>query len=499
MSARRAGPPEEQPGDEPSGSTDATARPRPSNYRLTALIIASALFMEFVDATVLVTALPTIARDFGVSAPVMSLALTSYLLALAIFIPASGSLADRYGTRRTLQCAICLFLIGSIACSQSTNLPLMAAARFVQGMGGALMMPVGRLILLRSVAKQDMISAMSWLLMPALIGPILGPPIGALIVTHLDWRWIFYLNVPPGLLALLLIGRYIPDYREKLSRRFDLRGFVLSAAGLGCLVFSVEAINAGGSAVSVACLFLGSLVAGALYVRHARGHIDPILDLSLLRDDNFRLSFIAGSLTRVTQGAQPFLLPLMMQVGFGFSAIRSGTITIATVIGSFAMRGVARHILRGLGFRWSMVVAGVLGTLSYASCSLFRPGWPSWTIFGVLAISGFFMSFQFTAYNTIAYDGIGEAKMSRATAFYSTLQQLMLSIGVCTGALALRMAMAINRHDQPRPEDFSVAFLVITGISFTAILWNLSFHADAGAQMSGHRRRGDNAATSRVA
>ncbi len=457
-----------------------------SNYRLVALIISCALFMEFVDATVLATALPTMARDFGVLAPEMSIALTSYLLALAIFIPASGSLADRFGSKTIFRAAILLFMLGSLACAQSGTLEIMVLSRFVQGIGGAMMIPVGRLVLLRSVAKRDMVSAMSWLLVPALIGPILGPPLGGFIVTYLDWRWIFYINLPIGVLGFWLVGRFIANIREEEPDRFDTAGFILSGLSLGCLLFGFEMVSRPNEGRTAALLVVMGAVASVFYLRHARGRKGAILDLGLMQDQTFRLSVIAGSITRITQGAQPFLLPLMMQVGFGFSAARSGTITVATAIGSLAMKSVAPRVLRRFGFRRALVWNGILSTIGYASCGLFRPSWPTWTIFCILALSGFFMSFQFTAYNTIAYDGVGKRQMSSATAFYSTFQQLTLSLGICVAAMVLHLAMMANGHEMPSLGDFSIAFWVVTSISLTATFWNLRFASDAGAEISGH-------------
>jgi EmrB/QacA subfamily drug resistance transporter len=462
-----------------------------SNYRLVALIIASALFMEFVDATVLATALPTMARDFGVRPQEMSVALTSYLLALAIFIPASGVLADRFGSRTVFRTAIALFVLGSLACGQSPTLEWIVASRFVQGVGGAMMIPVGRLVLLRSVAKRDMVNAMSWLLVPALIGPILGPPLGGFIVTYLDWRWIFYINLPMGALGFWLVGRFIANIREDEPARFDTLGFVLSGVSLGCLLFGFEMVSRPGEGALAATLVAIGTIAGIFYIRHARGRKGAILDLGLLKDETFRLAVIAGSITRITQGAQPFLLPLMMQVGMGFSAARSGTITVATAIGSLAMKSLAQRVLRRFGFRRALIWNGVIATAGYATCGLFGPSWPVWAMFCVLALSGFFMSFQFTAYNTIAYAGVDKQHMSSATAFYSTFQQLMLSLGICVAAMALHLAMLANGNATPTMGDFSAAFWLVTAVSLTATIWNLRFAPDAGAEISGHGEADD--------
>lgn len=468
-------------------AADAGSPPvRAVGYRTMAIIIASALFMEFLDATVLSTALPTMARDFHVRAPDMSVALTAYLLALAIFIPASGRLADRFGARSVFRTAIMLFMFGSVGCGLAPTLEAMVVARFVQGLGGAMMIPVGRLVLLRSVDKADMVDAMSWLMAPAMIGPILGPPLGGLIVTWLDWRWIFYINLPMAVLAVWLVGRYIPDVRDDVNEPFDWLGFVLSGIALGCLLFGCEFVSRSGQGwLAVLLLGLGTTT-GLAYLRHAQGNPRAILDLTLLKDQTFRLSVIAGSITRVTQGAQPFLLPLMMQLAFGFSAARSGTITVATACGSLAMKSMAPRLLRRFGFRMALVWNGIFATMGYAVCGLFSPAWTDWQMFGVLAICGMSMSFQFTAYNTIAYAGIEREAMSRATAFYATFQQLMLSLGICAGAMALHGAMLIDGHVRPAHEDFSVAFWAVCTISLTATIWNLRFAPDAGAEISGH-------------
>jgi EmrB/QacA subfamily drug resistance transporter len=457
-----------------------------SNYRTVALIIACAMFMENLDATVLTTALPTMARDFGVRAPEMSVALTSYLLALAMFIPASGAAADRFGAKNVFRAAILLFVAGSLACGLSPSLETMTAARFVQGIGGAMMMPVGRLVLLRSVAKRDMVSAMSWLIMPALIGPIVGPPVGGFIVTYLDWRWIFWLNLPIGIVGFALVGRFIADVRETSRHPFDRIGFVLAAISLGCLLAGFEMTSRTGSATIAVALMGTGVVAGGLYLRHARRVDHPILDTSLMAVPTFRLSVIGGSLTRITQGAQPFLLPLMMQLAFGLSAAQSGAMTLATAMGSFGMKGLAPRLLRRFGFRSSLIWMGLLGTAAYATCGLFRPEWPLPAIFAVMLASGFLMSFQFTAYNTIAYDEIGKERMSAATSFYSTFQQLMLSLGICTAAIALHASMALQSHAKPAFDDFTAAFWTVTFISLMAIFVNARFDRKAGAEISGH-------------
>jgi EmrB/QacA subfamily drug resistance transporter len=456
------------------------------NFRVTAMIVASAMLMENIDATVLATALPTMARDFGVDAAAMSIALTSYLLSLAIFIPASGRIADRFGSRTVFRAAIFIFILGSIFCALAPTLPALVVARLFQGAGGAMMMPVGRLVLMRSVARKDMVSAISWLLIPALIGPIIGPPLGGLIVTYLDWRWIFYINVPIGIVGMLLVSIYIQNFQGSTVERFDWIGFVISGVSLSALLFGFELASHRGQGMTSVSLVACGCLFGLLYLRHARNHPAPILDFSLMKVPSFGTSVIAGSLTRITQGAQPFLLPLLFQIGFGYTAAQAGKLVIATAVGALLMRPFAKPVYRYLGFRNSLVVNGVLGTIGYGLCAAFRPDWPDWLMFAVMILSAFFLAFQFTAYNTIAYDEIEPGRMSSATSFYTTFQQLMLSLGICIGALALQASVTMNGNVEPQPTDFSAALIVVTLISITATVWNFRFKPNAGAEISGH-------------
>lgn len=459
------------------------------DYRLIGLIVASALFMEQFDGTVLTTALPTIARDFGVRPPALSVTVTSYLLALAVFVPVSGYMADRFGTRRVFCAAICIFALGSLGSALTQGLGTMAAARFMQGIGGAMMLPVGRLVMLRTVPPKDLVNATSWMLMPGLMGTILGPPLGGFIVTYMHWRAIFWINLPIAVLALVLVSRNIPDVRAPEPPVFDAVGFVLSAMALAALMIGFE--SAGPmheGAAALAPLGVGVVMALA-YWAHARRHPAPIMDFRLLRHRNFRLSWVAGSITRLLQGAQPFLLALMVQYGFGFSAALAGTITLATAVGSIVMKGLAGPVLRRLGFRMGLTVMGAAGTLVYASCGFFSPSWPEWAIWGVLVMAGFLMSFQFTAYNTIAYDGLSSEEMSRGTSFYTTFQQLTLSLGVCLAATILQISTAAHGVLHPGLHDFALAFWIIAAISFTAIFPNLAFSPDAGARLTGDDAR----------
>jgi EmrB/QacA subfamily drug resistance transporter len=465
-------------------------RPSPGRLRITALIVACAMFMEQMDGTVLATALPTMARSFNADPLHMNVALTAYLLSLAVFIPVSGTAADRFGSRTVFRAAIALFTIGSVLCGQSDSLWFLVAARILQGIGGAMMVPVGRLVLLRTASKSELVSAMAWLMIPATIGPVVGPPVGGFIVTYLSWRWIFDMNVPIGILGFVLATLYIDDVKEKEPGPFDFTGLVMAGTCLACLMFGLEMASRGVGSVTVTGLLIAvGVISGLFYWRHAQHHPQPVLDFTLMRVPTFSISVIAGALSRIAVGAMPFLLPMMLQLGFGVSAAQSGMITFASSAGSLLMRPTTRPLLRWLGFRNTLIWVGLIATLLLACCAGFRPSWPLWTIYAVLLVGGFFQSLQFMAYNTIAYADIPNARMSAATSFYTTFQQLCLTLGIATAAATLAGATALAGHAQPQLSDFSVAFLTVAAVALFAPVVSRALAPDAGAELSGQRVR----------
>lgn len=461
----------------PASRTSSTSGPlmaKPDrSYRVIALVVAFALFMQQLDATVLSIALPAMARDFGIPVSGLSLALTSYLVALAVFIPASGNLADRFGSRTIFCSAIAVFMGGSIACAQSGTLAALVAARFVQGVGGAMMVPVGRLVLLRSVDKDDLVAALSWLVMPALVGPIVGPPIGGFIVTYLDWRWIFYINIPIGLAGLALAIWLIPQIKMQVATRFDMAGFFLSGMALGCAVFGLELASRPVSPVLIVGLLVCGLLLGIAYVRHARRVVDPILDLSLLRTPSFSLSVVGGTLVRIAQGGQPFLLPLLFQLGFGLSAATAGTIMVANALGALAMKPLAPAIIRRFGYRDSLTGASIGAAIAIGSCALLRPDWPHLALAAILFASGFFTSLLFTGYNALAFVDVDQLKMSAATGLYATFQQLSLSLGICFVATLLELSGGVSI------DAIATAFIVIGMTAFCATFTNRLLNSEA--------------------
>lgn len=474
------------PSDTVLGAGSPSSVPAPSSYRVTALIVASALFMEQLDSTILATALPTMARSFGVSPLDMSVALTGYLLSLAVFIPMSGWIADRFGARNVFCAAIAIFMAGSLLCAQAPSLTVLVIARMLQGLGGAMMVPVGRLVILKTVPRAQFVSAMAWVMVPALIGPVLGPMVGGFIVTYFDWRWIFYINIPLGIVGILLASRHIENVREETRRPFDLLGLLYSGIALGSLLFAFEAGGRGEAppAVTLTLLVVG-IVSGWLYIRHARRHAAPILDLTLMRLQTFRLSVVAGGLARISAGAMPFLLPLMMQLGFGMSAVHSGLVTFVSAAGAMAMKASAGPILRRFGFRNTLIWNSVFTSCFLAIYAAFRPDWPLLAIYALLLIGGFSQSLQFTAYNTIAYADVERERMSAATSFYTTMQQMMLSLGICVSAAVLQVSVAVSGRETPVMADFSAAFLTVTSIALLAAFICARLPRDAGDDLAG--------------
>jgi EmrB/QacA subfamily drug resistance transporter len=467
--------------DQPSRPTRVSTQ-----TRLTAVIVACALFMQNLDSTIIATALPTMAQAFGYDPVRMNVALTSYLLSLTVFIPASGWIADRFGTRDVFRAAIVVFTIGSILCGLSDGLIELVAARVLQGIGGAMMVPVGRLLLLRTAAKTELVAAMAWLTMPALLGPVVGPPVGGFIVTWFDWRWAFFINIPVGIIGLIAVTLFIKDFREPPKGAFDLRGLTLTGFALACGMFGLE--TAGRGVVSPALtetMVAAGIVAGFFYYLHARRHPAPLLDFTLMRLPTFGLSFTAMMLFRTGIGAIPFLLPMMLQVGFGESAAQSGLITFASSAGALVMKPAAQHALRLFGFRNTLLWNGVLSGIMLIACAGFRPTWPAAAIYAVLLLGGFLRSLQFTAYNTLAYGDVPRAQMSAATSLYTAGQQFAGTIGVSVGAVSLELARTLSGHGTPAIPDFSIAFVVVGLMALAAAPIALFIPATAGDDLTG--------------
>src|ERR1043165_5065847 len=456
-----------------------------SHDRLVPLIIAVALFMENMDSTSIATSLPAIAADIGANPLALKLAVTSYLLSLAVFIPASGWTADRFGARSVFRAAIATFVIGSIGCALASSLSGFVIARIVQGMGGAMMTPVGRLVLVRSIDKHRLVDAMAWVTMPALIGPIIGPPVGGFITTYASWHWIFIINVPIGLIGIVLATRYIEDVRAQNLERFDLAGMVLAGLGVAGLAFGLSVVGLGLVPLPIVA---GLLATGAIfmaaYVVHARRTPMPVLDFSLVRIPTFRANVVGGSLFRLGIGALAFLLPLMLQLGFDYTPLGSGLVTFTAAVGAFTMKTFAARIIRRFGFRRILIVNSLIASALTAACGLFTPQTPFPAMIAVLLVGGFFRSLQFTATNVIAYADVDARRMSRATPLVSVAQQLSIAAGVAVGALAVEVAVQFKGTGVITADDFQPGFFLIGAISATSALFFWWLPPDAGASMS---------------
>jgi EmrB/QacA subfamily drug resistance transporter len=453
--------------------------------RIVPLIIAVALFMENMDSTVIATSLPAIAANIGTNPLALKLAITSYLLSLAIFIPASGWTADRFGARTVFRAAIAVFVLGSIGCALSGSLTDFVIARVVQGMGGAMMTPVGRLVLIRSIPRRELLRAMTWVTTPALIGPVLGPPVGGFITTYASWHWIFLINVPIGLLGVVLATRFIEDIRAEQHERFDIVGMVLAGLGIAGVAFgfSVLGLNYLPWTV-VAGLIAGGVCFIAAYLVHARHTAAPALDLTLFRLPTFFASVTGGFIFRLGLGALPFLLPLMLQVGFGMTPFQSGTITFATALGAMGMKWATTSILRRFGFRTILVVNSLISAALLAVCAAFTQATPVAVMMLLLLIGGFFRSLQFTSINTLAYADVEAARVSRATALVSVAQQLAVSAGVALGALAVELTVHVHGDGALEARDFPPGFLAVAAISALSVFIFARLSPDAGAELS---------------
>jgi len=455
------------------------------------LIVACALFMQNLDTSIINTALPSIALSFHDSPVRLSLAVTAYMLSLAVFIPVSGWMADRFGAASVFRAAIALFTLSSMACGLCNSSMELTAARIVQGIGGAMMVPVGRLVLLRSIDRSELVRAISYLTTPAILGPILGPPIGGLITTYLSWRWVFYLNVPVGVLGIVLVTMLIEDTKPESNPPLDWRGFVLTGVALTCLMYGFDLIahpTAGG--VVIALVLLVGALTGTAAILHARRHDQPLIDLSLLRISTFRTNITGGSVFRLTAGAMPFLMPMMLQVGFGMSAFASGLITFAGGLGSFFNKMSTGPILRRFGYRTVFIVNCAIAAGSIALCALFTAATPMVLMFAVLAIGGFFRSLQFTALNSMVFADIPSEKMSAATSFSSMIQQLTNGMGIALAAITVHLIhVGLAGGDAPLgPMEFRLSFLTVALLSLGSIYYFRKMSPSAGADITGHRQ-----------
>lgn len=456
--------------------------------RLIPVIVASPLFLQNLDSSVMATALPSIAQSLSVPVLHLNLAITAYLLSLAVFLPISGWLADRYGAKRVFCAAIALFALASALCAAATGLPSMVAFRILQGLGGAMMVPVGRLILLRAIPPGEMVSAMVWFTVPPVLGRMVGPLFGGAIVTVTTWHWIFLVNIPFGLLAIALAWAYIPDERgpARAPVHFDGWGFLLLAAGLGLLMAAMETAGKAMAPAWLSVLAAGTGIASLLAYHRRSRHMDqPLIDLGILRYRTFRTNVLGAAPLRFAIGAMPFLLPLLFQLGFGMSPLQSGLLSMASAIGALATRLVMKRAILDIGFR-RLLLGACLGTsLSYMGYSLFGPGTPHLLVFGALMLGGLVSSLCMVALGTLGFSEVPPARMSHATALSTMLQQLSVSFGVVLGASLLTMVSWWHGGDgnQLQARDFMPAFLVVGLLTLLSLMSFRRLPADAGAEL----------------
>ncbi len=454
--------------------------------RLLPVILAVALFMENMDSTVISTSLPAIAADLDTSPIALKLALTAYLVSLAVFIPISGWMADRYGAKRIFVASIVVFMLGSIACAFANSLGAFVAARSFQGMGGAMMVPIARLVLIRSVEKKDLVGAMSWLTVPALIGPVAGPPIGGFLTTYFSWHWIFFINIPIGLAGIAAAMKFLPDTPPIPTPPLDVPGFILSGLAAAGIVFglSVVSLPALPPAVGFTMVAVG-LVSGGLYLWHARRTPHPLLALQLFRDQNFRTSITGSSLFRIGVGAVPFLLPLMLQLGFGYTPFQSGMITFVTALGAMGMKFVTTRIFRRYGFRRVLVSGSLAAAASIAVFGLFTPQTPVWLMMTIILIGGFIRSMFFSGVNALSYADISSQDTSKATPIVAVFQQVSVAMGVAVAGGILEVQTILHGSELAL-SDFHFAFFIVAAISACAALFFWRLPEDAGSAVSGH-------------
>ena len=474
----------------PARAVFGPASPEPGQVTtyLAPLIVGCALFMEMLDSTVISTALPAIAHSMHEDPIRLNLAITSYLLSLAVFIPISGWMADRFGSRTVFRTAIALFTFGSILCGISQSLSQLVAARIIQGFGGAMMVPVGRLIVLKTIPKSELVQAMSYLTVPAVLGPVVGPPVGGFIVTYYSWRWIFFINVPISFIGITLVTIFIEDIREEKAPPLDWRGFILTGIGLAGLVFGFEMLGRG---VMPLGLELGLLGGGGLcswaYVIHARRARFPIINLALLKIPTFNSATVGGGLYRMGIGALPFLMPMLLQLVFGLTPFKSGLITFTGAAGALIMKPTAPPIIRRFGFRNVLVGNGILSSLILMGYALFRPWTPYSAIVATLLFGGFLRSLQFTALGTLAYADVPPVLMSNASSLASMAQQLFLSLGVATAALLLHVSLHGRSVATLSSQDFMLPFIITGLLAVLSSLIYLWLDPNAGHEVSGRR------------
>jgi len=468
-----------------------TPPPTATIKRFLPWLVATVLFMEQLDSTVVNTAIPAMANSLHVTPLSLKAVVTSYILSLAVGIPISGWMADRVGTRRVFFVAVSVFTLASIVCGLAVNVPMLVAARILQGAGAAMMTPVGRLAIVRTFPKSELLNAMNFVIIPALIGPLLGPTVGGVIVHWLSWREIFFVNLPVGLVALWLIKRHMPDYRGEAPRPLDVIGLVLFGSGTALLSWLLEVFGEHTLDTTSTCvLLLLSLSLLAAYVFHANHVAHPLLRLELLKFRTFRISVGGGFVTRLGVGGLPFLLPLLYQLGLGLPAWESGLLMMPSAAAAMVMKLIAPRLLQRFGYRRILVANTVMIGVNIGLYALVSSATPLVLIVLNSLTQGFFSSLQFTSVNSMAYADIDDRDSSMASTIASSMQQLSLSFGLACGSLIAGWYIG----QLPQTEHAAIthalhaAFLTLGGITLLSSLTFWSLRQEDGQSVSGNKR-----------
>ena len=452
-----------------------------------AAIAACAFFMETLDSTAIVTALPKMAVAFDSSAVRLSLGLTAYIITLAIVIPASGWISDRLGTRNVFCAAIGVFTLASIGCGLSNSLSQFVVARILQGTGGAMMSPVGRLVVLRSTERKDLVRVMNFVTLPGLIGPIVGPPLGGFITTYLSWRYIFFLNVPVGLLGMALVFGWINNFYGTARRPFDAVGFVLNGAALAILIYGMDLLGHRGIQRDGVTLVAVGVALGVLAVWYALRVRHPLVDLSALRFRSFNVVNVGGSFFRLAISGPTFLLPLLFQVGLGMSAFASGLLLLVHASGDFAAKLVTTRLIRSFGFRAALVWTTLAFAVLIGACGFFTAATSLYVIVPVLFVSGACRSLQMTSQTAFQFAEIPPAGVTAASTLSSALLQIVRAIGVALAAAALSLALALRGGIAVDLADFRVGLVAVAAMALGSLFWYWPLDPLSGAELSGHR------------
>ncbi|ARP80122.1 MFS transporter [Bordetella genomosp. 8] len=458
------------------------------DFRPLSMLVGAAFFMEQLDATIISPVIPDIARDFGIDPLSLNLTMTVYLLCSLVFIPLSGLVASRYGTRTTFSWAVALFVASSALCAASQSLAALAVARALQGLAAAMMVPVGRTAIVHTVGKAQLVEALAWMTTPAMIGPMLGPPLGGLFSAWLSWHWVFLINVPVGLAGWLAALRVMPQLRQRNDLRFDMREWSYAGIVLALVVVTLERARHGMDVLAGVSLLCLIALFATLYVRRFRRLASPMMDFRLLGLPTFAAGFWGGSLSRVGYGALPFLLPLMLQLGLGYSALQSGIVLLVSGTVAFFTKTRTSMMLRRWGFRRVLLWNGLLCAGALGGCALFSgASWSLAAIAAFVSLAGFFRAMQFNAVTAVAYADLPPAKVASATTLNTMAWQLAIMLGIALSALVVQWSAKLGGRGTPVGIDYSVAFLVLALFVAAAIPRYRALSVRAGEELSGHR------------